>query len=127
MGIIKGDIRRALGFKTIKVDGLEISLDKTTAQDIVDFQEIPIRAIKGKNKDQLSTNDLLEINSVTTQWFVDYFMNKDDSLTKEDVELFVAKNKRELQKEFTIGFGIKSRESYERDEAEAEKSLEKKD
>ena len=127
MGIIKGDIKRALNWKTVKIGDIEISLNKTTAKEIVEFQEIPIKALGGKDAENLKADDLIGLNQMTTDWFVNYISDKSPETDKSDIELFVAKNKQELQKEFTIGFGLKSRESYEADEKKAKDKLAKKE
>ena len=127
MSIIKGDIKRALGFCTVKIGDIDIDLGKTTAKDIVDFQEMPIKASKGKKMDDITADDMLEANKISNEWFVNYFMDKSPDSVREEMELFVVKNKQELQKEFTIGFGIKSRDQYEADEKSAREKLAKND
>ena len=127
MSIIKGDIKKALGFCTIKIGELEIDLSQTTAKDIMDFQEMPIKASKGKKMADITAEDMIDANQLSNKWYVDYFMSKDPVAIKEEIELFVVKNQAALQKEFTIGFGIKTKEKYEADEAKAKETLSKKD
>jgi len=131
MSIMKGDIKRALGYGSIKIgEGdktIEIDLSKTTAKDIVEFQELPIRITQGKKADELTAEDLIKAGEISSKWYVDYFMAKDPNANKEDMHHFVVRNRQALQKEFTIGFGIKPREQYDKDESEAEEKLLKKD
>ena len=125
MGIIKGDIRRALGFGSFKIGELEIDLSKTTAKDIIDFQELPIKALSGKKQEDLVAEDLLKLSADQLKWYVDYFFDKDPEVDKSEVELLVVKNKRLFHRGFTIGFGIKTQEKYDADEKKAEDDMEK--
>lgn len=127
MSIIRGNIKSALGFGSITVGGLEIDMSKAKAKDLVDFQEMPIKAVSGKKQEDLTSEDYLKINKCISDWFVKFFMDKEPTLDFDDVELFVIKHKQELQKEFTIAFGFKTREQYELDEAKASENLKKKD
>lgn len=119
MGLIKGDIKKALGMSKVEVGGIELNLGLANAKDIVNFQEIPVLALSGKKQDELTADDMLAFNKSYRQYFVDFIMDKEPSANKEDVELFVIKNQAELQREFTIGFGLKSREQLEKDEQAA--------
>ena len=119
MSIFKGDIKKALGFSTITVLGIEIDLSKTTYKDIVDFQQLPILALQGKKVEELTSKDLIVASELRMGYFVDYFKDKSPATPVEDIKLLVVKNFATLQKEFTIGFGIKSRAKYEEDEAKA--------
>ena len=131
MSIIKGDIKRALGFGEIVLgegeNKLTIDLSLTTAKDIVEFQELPIRAAKGKKFEDLTADDMLTASKDSTDWLVKYFTEKDPECDKGEIELLVAKHKPAIQKEFTIGFGIKTREEFDHDEAKARETLSKKD
>lgn len=125
MSIIKGDIKKAIGYGTIQVGDIEIDLSSVSVKDLVSFQELPIKITKGKPADKLTSEDLLEAGKLSTDWYVNFFMSKDESLNKDDIEHFVVKNKQVLQKEFTIGLGLKTRASYDKDEADAIAKLEK--
>ena len=125
MSIIKGDIKKAIGICDIKVNGLNIDLSKTTAEDVTTFQLIPLDVIGSKKKEELSAKDLSLLNQKQNEWFVKYFMDKDPSLDIEEIKKLVVFNKRLLQKEFTIAFNIKTREQYDKDELEAETETKK--
>lgn len=120
---IEGDIERAIGFKEIEVNGVKIDISDTIAQDIIDFQMLPLKTLPTLNQDKLIPNDLVKFNDATINWFVNYFNKHGVDLEESKLRLFVVKNLSELRKKFTIGFGLRSREDYEKEERDAKKKL----
>ena len=134
MGIITGDIKRSLGFSSFDIgegeNKINIDLSKTTKKDIVDFIELPAKSFKGKDVNNLKPEDSLKLADNMREYFKQYFTDKDPSYAegdkKDEIELFIVKNIEILQKEFTIGFGIKNRKDYEKDTVDAKESILKK-
>ena len=134
MSIIKGDIKKALGFSDAVIgegeDAITIDLQKTTKQDIVNFMGLAAELIGEKDVNNLKGTDLKKIAEGQRKYFLDYLTDKDPSYAegeeREALEVFILKNMESLQREFTIGFGLKTREQSEKDTAEAKVKIKKK-
>jgi len=119
MSIIKGDLSKMIGLKTVSIkgeDGLEefaIDLSQTTFKDITTFTTIPTRALGGKKFDQLTAEDMEKLNTLQMEWYIDYFKDKCPEQKIEDIKLFVALNRNKLYNEFAIAFNLKTRTQIE--------------
>lgn len=115
-GLIEGNIEKALGFGKMEISGLTISLHLTTAKDIIDYQSLPLKYLKSKEP---TMEESIKLQEAYRDYFNKYLMDKDPTLDKDKIELFVAKNINQLIKEFPIATGMRTKAEME----EIEKSI----
>ena len=117
-GIIKGDLERALGFKTMKIGGVEIDLSQTKAKDLIEFQKIPSKYLVSKEP---TNKEYADLSDGYREYFINYIMDKDPSANKEQVTLFVVKYINQLVKEFPVATGLRTKEEMDKIEEEVKK------
>ena len=108
--LIEGNIDKALGFGVMEIGGLKINLSLTTAKDLITYQTLPVKYLTSKVP---TTEESMALQEAYRDYFVTYIFNKDNSLDKEKVELFVAKYLSKLIEEFPIAAGIRTREEMD--------------
>ncbi len=115
-GLIEGNIDSALGFGEMEIEGLKISLHLTTAKDLITFQTLPMKYLKSK---EITTEESVALQEGYRDYFIKYLLDKDPSLEKPKIELFVAKYLNRLIEEFPIASGIRTKAEM----AEIKKSI----
>jgi len=132
MSIIKGDLKKMIGFKTITVKDMDnnelaIDLSQTRFEEITEFIDIPTKALGGKDFKNITSEDISKLNNMQMDWCIKYFQDKCPELAIEDIKMFIVKNKQSLLNELTIAFNIKTRKQLEDEtikiKAEIEKNL----
>lgn len=105
-GLIEGNIENALGFGVMSVAGLKIDLHLTTAKDLITYQTLPMKYLKNK---EVTNEESVALQEGYRNYFIKYLMDKDPSLEKEQMELFVVKYLNKLIEEFPIATGMRTK------------------
>jgi hypothetical protein len=109
MSTIRGDIKAMIGLSEITIENITIDLSKTTYQEIVEYQNIPLSI---KNTD-ITTDEIIKIKEDYRNWITNYLIDRCKEINADDIRMFVVLYLEKLIDEFKIGFKLVSRDKLE--------------
>jgi len=101
----KGNFKKAIGFHDIVIDGVTIQISELRPEWVKKFTDIMF-------DQKLDEKGKIELFS---EYFTEFFKNenRDESVTDEEISLFVRLNITKLIEEFTILFKLTDKETLE--------------